>query len=398
MQPVNIVVDARATQEGFKHHKHRGIGYYACHLIGHLSAADTPCHFSYLVERSLPVDAEVLKSDADLLLHTASRSLVKASAFLETQLRLPSTLRGSQCDLVHYLAHSDAAIRTAQPYVVTVHDIVQMTAKYLYTPWKRLKHRVFDAFSERILYKARMIITISQYSKQDIVSNFGIPEQKIRVIYEAADEKYFRKHTSEQIEHVRSKYGLPEGFLLYVGGIDPRKNISNMLKAYAALLHEDSFRMPLILVGDIAKEKEYPSVMQTIKDLRLEGRVKMLGYTPDAELPLIYAASQMLLFPSLYEGFGLPVLQAMAAGTPVVTTRHSSIPEVAGTAALYIEPADPSSIAHGVRSLLNDSNLRNEYIIRGREQARKFSWEEAAGETVRVYLEALHGGTNSAQT
>jgi glycosyltransferase involved in cell wall biosynthesis len=205
----------------------------------------------------------------------------------------------------------------------------------------------------------------------------------------------FRPAGPEALAAVRQKYDLPERFILYVGTIEPRKNLTALLEAYAALMERLSVcdlrpalsDVRLVIVGK--KGWLYEGFFRRLHELGLEDRVLFTGYVPDEDLPAIYSAADLFVFPSLYEGFGLPVLEAMACGTPVIASNASSLPEVAGEAGIMIAPHDVRGLAEAMERLLMDKQLRAELRARGLERAKQFTWERAAAMTLEVYQDAL---------
>ncbi|MBI1805768.1 MAG: glycosyltransferase family 4 protein [Ignavibacteria bacterium] len=386
MSALKFLVDARGTQAGFKHHKHRGIGHYAKNLLQRFPILYPDHKFYYLVDRDLPIDLPIRDGSVEWVKHRSNRSLTSLSKFFEPQITLPRSMRSGRFDVVHYLSHEDAALATPAPYIVTLHDIIPLVTRELYDPLRRMKRAVTHLFVRRIVARSAAIITSSEHSKSDIIKYFAVPAEKITVIPLAVEEQYFKEHSITELDKVRHKYQLPHDFLLYVGGIDPRKNIRTMLKALSLLTDKTAGTIPLAFAGDITKQREYPEMVALLKDLRLEHRVKLLGYVVEEDLPALYAAARAFIFPSLYEGFGLPILQAMAAGTPVIAAMISSIPEVAGEAAINVDSYDPASIANGICALLDNHALADGKKNAGKLQARKFSWDQTARQVVDVYV------------
>jgi glycosyltransferase involved in cell wall biosynthesis len=205
----------------------------------------------------------------------------------------------------------------------------------------------------------------------------------------AAEQRFFHEWLPNNIINLHARYELPETFILYVGGVDPRKNLGILFKAMKALLENGSYCPTLAFAGQISDQREYPEMMKTIRSLGIEHLIKFLGYVSDEDLPLLFQASRAFVYPSRYEGFGLPVLQALASGTPVLTTKLSSIPEVAGHAAVYINPDDPSLLAQAINAILTNKEMRSSLIASGKKQAAMFSWKRTADETVEVYREVI---------
>jgi len=383
-----ILVDARGLQEGFKTHKHRGIGHYASNLIDGLLELNSSFEFIFLVENGLAVDERLRNHQC--IFQTPKWFEPKATRMISEQWTLPRSIPFNSFDLVHFLAQGDGSMFSRCRYVVSVMDTISISAKELYSPYQRLKHNIANSIVNRILQNSCRIIAISEHTKKDIIKYFAIPNEKIRVVPLAAERRFFQKWTTSDILRIRSRFGLPENFLLYVGGIDPRKNVRLIFKALKLLLEENPTKCPLLaFAGDIAHQREYQQLMKSLQTLGIEDRIKFLGYIPNEELPLLYQASTMFIYPSRYEGFGLPVLQAMAARTPVITTKLSSIPEVAGDAALYIDPDNPVELARAIKEILSNHDLRLSLINSGMKRAAAFSWERTVHETIDVYREAL---------
>ena len=381
----NILIDARATQSGYKQHKNRGIGYYAQNLIREFIEMEEEYAWTFLEERGLPVDPLVYGKPS--ILHTPL--FARVPKIIESQWSLPFNIPKKSFEMIHFLSHEDAAILSPSPFVVSVMDTITIAMRQLYNPWQRIKYKAVSHIAQRIIQNAVMVIAISEHTKKDIIHYYGIPSEKICVVPLAAEERFFQSWLPDDIRQVRNRYELPANFILYVGGIDPRKNLGILFKAMKILNDQGSSCPLLAFAGRISDQREYPEMKNTIRSLGIEQFIKFLGYVPDGDLPLLYQASTAFVYPSRYEGFGLPILQAMAAGTPVITTKLSSIPEVAGNAALFIDPDDPGSLAHGIISLLTNSDMRSSMIISGKRQAAAFSWKRTANETLEVYREAL---------
>jgi glycosyltransferase involved in cell wall biosynthesis len=387
--PQKILLDARGTQTGFKDHKHRGIGHYAFQLLRTIIPMLQEFETILLAERETPLDPPLDACGSRVFGIPSSSRLLKAAKFLGQHYAVSRGLSTLRPDLAHFLAHGDATIMTRTPYVVTLHDTVSASASSLYDWKQRMKHRIMQQVDTRVVEHAAAILTDSEHSRQDIVHHYQIDPQKVTVTHLGADERFHEEITPGQIADVRNRLQLPDLFLLYVGGIDPRKNIPTMLKALQLLRMEHHTEIPLLMAGRIRGQREYPVIQELISTFGLQSTVHELGFVPDADLPVLMRASSALLFISLYEGFGLPVVQAMAAGTPVITSPVSSIPEVAGDCALYVDPRDPAAVAQGIHNLLTDSNRAAAMVTEGRERSKLFTWEQTAARTVAVYREIL---------
>jgi glycosyltransferase involved in cell wall biosynthesis len=263
--------------------------------------------------------------------------------------------------------------------IVTVYDLVPFIYPKLHPNQTLWSYRLFF---KKILNKSDMIITISQNSKKDLMRLFKINENKIKVIQLAVSEE-FRILDDEQKKSAKQNNPLGK-FILFVGTLEPRKNIPGLLRAFYQL-KKKGFEHKLVIVGK--KGWKYEDIFRTIKKLNLKKEVIFLGYVPQEEIINLYNAADLFVFPSLYEGFGLPPLEAMACGCPVVVSNTSSMPEVCGNAALYVNPYNVPEIAQAMERVLTDTKLKKDMIKKGLKQAKKFSWEKNARETLEVYEE-----------
>jgi glycosyltransferase involved in cell wall biosynthesis len=285
--------------------------------------------------------------------------------------------------LFHATEHLLLPLRST-PTVLTVHDLI---FRHLPRHHKFLNRWYLNLTMPLYCRRATHIIAISECTRRDLTAAYGIVPEKVTVIREAAAPR-FRVQPLEAVAAVRARYGLPDRYLLFVGTIEPRKNLSRLLAAFETI-RAGGLSDGLVIVGKrgwlcgdfLARLEKSPA----------RDAVLFPGYVPDEDLPAVYAGAQGLVFPSLYEGFGLPVLEAMACGTPVVTSNASSIPEVAGDAALYFDPADVEAMVEAVRRLLCDAQLQRSMRTRGLTRAADFSWKVAATATRAVYDSVLRG-------
>jgi glycosyltransferase involved in cell wall biosynthesis len=270
--------------------------------------------------------------------------------------------------------------------VVTVHDLA----------FRRLPEtapqatQLWLARIDRVLRRAARIIAVSETTKRDLVELYAVPEERLTVIPHGVDPEVFRPAPPEEVQRVRHRFGIDGPYLLYLGGIEPRKNLPNLLRAYAGL---DSDRPSLVVAGGgVAWNPEGGDALrQALRELPEETRasVVLTGYVEEREKVALLTGSLALVYPSLYEGFGLPVLEAMACGAPVITSSVSALPEVAGDAALLVEPDDPGEIERGIERVLGEPGLAEDLRERGFARVARFTWEETARRTAAVLHEAL---------
>jgi len=286
-----------------------------------------------------------------------------------------------EAELYHATEHLLLPLRQV-PTVLTVHDLIYHLFPEHHKP---LNYWFLNRAMPLFVQRARAVIAVSESTKRDLIRCYGVHPDKITVVHEAA-APHFRPASPEAIAAVRARYGLPEGFILTVGTIEPRKNLSRLLDTVQRLRQEgDDAR--LAVVG--SKGWLYEGFFRRLEELQLGDAVLLPGYVPDADLPAVYSAATLCVLPSLYEGFGLSVLEAMACGTAVVCSRASSLPEVGGNAAHYFDPTDVEEMAEAIGAVWHNEALRTEMGKRGLAQAARFSWARVAEETMAVYQRVM---------
>jgi glycosyltransferase involved in cell wall biosynthesis len=303
-----------------------------------------------------------------------------------------AVLKRLHCDLVHipYLFWMPRSLPC--PYVMTVHDVLE----HMYRTHDRssLRRSMHFQLTRRVLKGAARILAVSKYTKSDIEKLFGIPGSRIEVVYNAIDERFLSGHASDvERQLLAERYLVTYPFLLYAGRISPHKNLVRIIEAFSALkaeLEKDgSFPdLKLIIIGD--ELSKHPDLRRTVIRGGVQNDVRFMGFVPIEMLRVFYDAAKIFVFPSLYEGFGLPPLEAMAHGTPVVTSNTSSLPEVVGNAAVLVNPENVFEIMRALLRVLLDQAVRDKYKQRGYEQVKKFSWDASARQTLAVY-EAVAG-------
>jgi len=284
-------------------------------------------------------------------------------------------------ELFHATEHLLLPLRRV-PTVLTVHDMI---FKLFPQHQKRLNYWYLNAAMPLYCRRASAIITVTEASKRDIVAHYHLPPDKVTVIYEAASPE-FRPAPADAVESARRRYNLPDDFMIHVGTIEPRKNLSRLIHALDTLRGE-GLRVPLVVVG--ARGWLYDDFFRQLESLEVRHDVIFPGYVPGPDLPLLYNGARVSVTPSVYEGFGLPVLEAMACGTPVVASGSSSLPEIGGEAALYFDPYDVDALAAAVRRVWTEPDLRADLRARGLVQAARFSWDRAALETMALYQKVM---------
>ena len=266
------------------------------------------------------------------------------------------------------------------PGVVTVYDL-----SFLRFPraFKTVNRIYLTASTRATVRRAKRVLTISEHARRDIVRLLSVPEQRVDVAYPAAEERY-RLMPADVVETFRVARGLPRAYVFALGTLEPRKNLVGLLHAYARLRTP---RVPLYVAG--GSGWRFSPIFDTVRQLGLQDDVHFLGFVPEDDLPLWYNGARLFAFPSLYEGFGLPVLEAMACGTPVVTSTAASLPEVAGQAAVLVPPQDTNRLAQEMERVLDDPQRQMEMRAAGRIQASRFSWRAMTDQTIASYAQAV---------
>ncbi len=302
------------------------------------------------------------------------------------QTRLATLSR--ELDLLHGMAFA-TPLACACPTVVTVHDLSFLRYPSAFRRFNRAYLSFITRFSTR---RAARVIAVSESTRQDVVAMCGVPGSRVVVVPNGVTEE-FCPADAAAVEVFRRRKGLPERFILFLGTLEPRKNITRLLEAYALGLHKfatDAQPIPALVIAG-SKGWFYDIIFARVRELGLADRVVFPGFVPTEELPWWYRAAELFVYPSLFEGFGLPVLEAMACGTPTITSNISSLPEVAGDAALLVDPDDAQTLAESIARVLAEPDLALAMRSAGLVQASRFSWGRTAAETAAVYQAALGG-------
>jgi glycosyltransferase involved in cell wall biosynthesis len=375
-RPLRIAIDASAIPRQMA-----GAGVYTYQLVRAL-AGQLGEHELFVFAR--PGLFDDLASQRLRVVHFDPPS--RAARLAWEQTLLPLLLRRLRIDVLHSphhhtpLAAKLALVNRgrAPKLVVTFHDVTFLLLPASYTPVRRLYMEAVTRASARV---ADAIITPSQAVRYDVIERLHVPSDRVVAIPEAAGPQFARA-ADGALGRMRWKYHLPTRYVLSVGSLEPGKNRRRLIHAYAQLWRE-GLDCPLVVAGQPAWR--YRGDLELVRRLGLEDRVRFLGYVPDDDLPALYSGATIFAFPSLYEGFGLPVLEAMSCGTPVITSSISATAEVAGDAALVVDPRDTDALAEAIRRVARDAALRGDLRARGLERARHFSWQRTARETLFVY-------------
>jgi glycosyltransferase involved in cell wall biosynthesis len=370
---VKVAIDARKWRD-------YGIGTYVRNLVRHLARLDRDTTYFVFCNRS---DESTLRDLAENFVPVVDDS---AGYGLREHVSIPLKLRRLGADLLHS-PHYVRPLFCSIPSVVTVHDCIHLLfPEYLPSP---MAWRYAHFMIGRAVRKSALVFTVSEASRRDILRFYPWADpDKVQVVPNAIDVDLLEDPGAEESERVRERYQIRGRFVLFVGNVKPHKNLERLIASFARLRqeagHED---LKLLIIGEDVSR--YGSLRRTVEAAGVRQDVRFFGYVPDRTLAALYRMASVFAFPSLYEGFGLPPLEAMACGTPVVTSRISSLPEVVGDAAVLIDPYDVEDITRGLRRALEDETLRAALIEKGRVRARGFSWERSAAAVHAGYLKVL---------
>jgi len=358
-----------------------GIGWATTYLLRHLLAVESAHHITILT--NLPAASLHQELGASPKLRVVSFRM--GNYTLWEQIGLPIAIVRQGIELFH--SPIGLPVLCPVPGLTTVHDVCFRTHPETFTRRMGTYFRVFLPLATR---RARLVLTVSEASARGLEELLGVPREKIRVVPNGIAADFKPVTDAGTLRQVRERYGLPKTFVLYVGTLEPRKNLIRLVQACDRLWHAGRLDQPLVLIGKrgwLADE-----LFQFIEDAGCRDRVILPGYVAREDLPAIYSAAAVCAYPSLCEGFGLPPLEAMACGTPVVASTATSLPEVLGDAASLVDPLDVDAIAEAIRSVIEDDALRMRLCAAGLARAREFTWEATARRTLAVYDEVARGG------
>jgi len=379
---LHIAIDARRTRDF-------GVGTYIRGLVRALAELDTVNRYTLV---SAPAD---LKGFEGLPENFRPAGYARTDSSPLDNVAFPLFLRGLRPDLAH-IPLNRVPLLMIRPYVVTIHDMAHLRYA-IEGAGSGLRMSLRTYRFRRGLERAARVVAVSEATKRDVENLMGVSPSRIRRVYNAPDPGFLNRDRAtgaEERQRIMERYQIAYPFLLYAGNIRAHKNVPRLVEAFAVVRgqlaeHPVYKDLRLIIIGDTISQ--FPQVRQAVIKSRVEQLVRFLGFVPFETLRCFYECAAAFVFPSRYEGFGLPPIEAMACGTPVVTANVSSLPEVVGDAAVMVNPANVFDIARGIRDALLDEALREELIRRGREQAARFSWQSTARQMLEIYREAAGG-------
>lgn len=360
-----------------------GIEYYLLNLINALTKMDSQNEYYLFLNRqpfkSLEMKNRLDRAGAKIRVSDwPSRS--SFSRLIWDYAVLPRDLKKERIDIFHGSSFSVPLAKTC-PSVVSIHDLA---FSYFPEGYPKASLYYFRILLPLVVKQANMIITDSESSRRDIVDMFAVPTTKVAVVYHGIGSDFRIVDDPDRLERVQRKYRITREFMLNVSGlITPRKNLITLFESYAKLRRKHIMNHQLVVVGKPGWL--YSKIFETVARLGLQEDVVFTGPVPYDDLIALYNAAKLLVFPSWYEGFGYPVLESMACGTPVVASNVSSLPEIVGAAGLLVNPADKDELADSINRVLEDDILKNRLIKRGLLRAKSFTWEKTARQTLRLY-------------
>ncbi len=379
-------------QRLFRVKKH-GMDMVALELIRNLQKIDKTNEYVIFVKPD--EDTSILEETNNFKIVTLDGG---AYPFWE-QIALPKAVKKYNCDILHCTSNT-APIFTDIPIVTTLHDIIYLEKTYLQilqssaTSYQKFGNVYRKLIVPKVMKKSKAVITVSNYEKNRISEFFQLKDtSKLSAIYNGVGE-YFKPITDvKELTRIKEKYNLPDKFFFFLGNTDPKKNTKGTLKAYSDFLKKTNSPIKLVMLDyDLTELKK---LLEDIGDSKLIEKIILTGYVKNTDLPSIYSLCEIFLYPSLRESFGIPILEAMACGVPVITSNTSSMPEISGDAAYLVNPTKPEEITLAIEQILNKEEVKESLISKGLSQAGKFSWYAMAENVLALYLEIFQKIKNS---
>lgn len=357
-----------------------GIGHYTYYLVKHLLKVDKKNDYVLYFDYQFPEPHEFTKHPRVTVRQFPFSRYKHYLPFGYSHLLVTAQLKRDHLDVYHAPANI-IPLQYKLPSVVTVHDLAIYTHPEWFPDGQNFSKKVLVPSS---LQRARKIIAVSRSTRQEMIKLFDVAPEKIEVVYEGFVKD--KKVSKQQMQEVRNQYHLKSNYVLFVGSIEPRKNLPALIKAFDAIVNSNWRKWKdwqLVMAG--AKGWKYNETMQAIKNAKCGSSIRYIGYVSHEEKMALMSGAQIFAFPSLWEGFGLPVLEAFGLGTPVLSSAVSAIPEIAEGAAVLVNPKKQIDLQTGLKDLMTDPTRRQELGALGKVRAQGFSWEEAARHTLRIY-------------
>ena len=372
------------AQRLFRPQKH-GMDRVALEFIKHLQEIDKVNEYFIFVKPDV---------DNQIISNTQNFKIVEIHGGpypIWEQFKLPKQVKAHKCDVLHCTSNT-APLHSEIPIITTLHDIIfKETSLFRILISKASWYQKLGNIYRRLIVsnvisKSKKLITVSHHERKNIRAKYNLENEKIRTIYNGVSEKFNTKIDLNSKEEIKRKYRLPDKFLLHIGNTDPRKNTARVFESFQEFIKTTNKETKLVVIG-LGLEKVASIVRAISIKPEVYKRIICLGYIADDELPCVYSLAQMFLFPSLREGFGIPILEAMACGVPVITSNVSSMPEVAGDAACLVNPKSTASLVKAIKKIDSDTNYRKRLIQKGLHRHTLFSWENMSKDILKVYKE-----------
>lgn len=370
------------AQRIFRQKKH-GMDIVILEILRQLQQIKTP--HEYFVYAQPYKDKSTLYSTENVKVRLTGQTLYP----IWEQYILPKESKKDKVDLLHCTSNT-APININVPLVVTIHDIIylekQVSNKGIFYQKLGGTYRRWNV--PQIAQKASMIVTVSNYERNRIIERLNLPEEKVRTIYNACSSHFANEYSVGELEAFSKQMNLPERFVLLLGNTDPKKNLPNVIRTLGLLYERKQLDFTLVIT-DFKREHLLPLLKEQNNEHLLK-HIMLVGYIINQELPKLYKLAQLFLYPSLRESFGIPILEAMQCGTPIITSNTSAMPEIAGEGAVLIDPTQIEEIAEKIVSLLSNTKMRAQVITYGLERVKLFSWKQTAEQVLGVYNEILN--------
>lgn len=363
------------VQRLFRKKKH-GMEVVALELIRELQQLDT--YNEYIIYVRDDIDQCIVETP-----NFSIRALPAKSYFTWEQITLPAAVKKDNLDFLHSTCNT-SALRLSVPLMLTLHDVIYLEkTDFKGTAYQNFGNIYRKLVVPRIVKMSKLIITVSNFEREVILKRLNLPDQAVKVIYNAVSPKFTTAFDPAQLDKFRISYSLPTTFILFLGNTAPKKNTTNVVKAYVKYKRNTPDGLPLIIL-DYDKNLVF-ELLNEMKAMDLQGSFIFPGYIPSEKMPLLYNNCSLFLYPSLRESFGLPILEAMACGVPVITSNTSSMPEVADDAAIFVDPFNYEDITDKMTYLLSNRELMLEMKEKGLKRAAQFTWRSAAEQLLDVY-------------
>ncbi len=354
-----------------------GVGFYVLNLLKALAEIDRENEYYIFSKKEDQLLVDFDTNSFNIIPCSTSNRLLRLGW---EQILLPRHISRHKLKVFHS-PHYTVPLKSKIPVVTTIHDMTFFTHPDVHEKSKVIFFQQMIPLATR---RADAVIAVSENTKKDAMKFLDLPENKIHVVYEGVDTRLYKPLKQDrQSSLIKERYGLRKDFILFVGTLEPRKNIDGVIRAFWQVTKETEGQYNLVVTG--TKGWNYQSIFALVQELNLQENVQFTGYVPEEDLPHLFNAATVFVYPSFYEGFGIPPLEAMACGTPVVASNVSSLPEVVGDGGLLVDPYKVDEIAESILRILTHEDLRGELARKGRERAQLFTWQGAAQKTVDIY-------------